>query len=260
MSFHSCGSSSSSKENTQPTKRRIKLPKIEVRKFSGESLDWISWWSQFSKIHLSDDVPAVDKFEYLIAALTPNTRAYNIVTGYPMSELNYAKAVDALKTRYANPKLLKQLYVRELLKMIIQTQKSGEKFELSKHFDQLESHLRALETLGVSAEQTSKFLYPMVESSLPDNILIAWQRSPHYSSDSNDTEEQKTELTSLMEFLARKAASEIQRKTVREGFTRDGKLKNMKPTMGKGEEELQTPITAAGLLATDNSAQNSVQK
>jgi len=85
--------------------------------------------------------------------------------------------IQALRSRYAKLKVLKQLYVCELLKLVIQNSKRGDKtLDLAKHYDTLESHLGALETLGVGIELASEFLYPMVESSLPDDLLIAWQQ------------------------------------------------------------------------------------
>lgn len=89
----------------------VKLPKLEIRKFSGEHLDWLTWWAQFAKIHKSDDLSDSDKFEYLEAAMKPNTRSYDIVHSYPMTNENYSKVIAALKARYAKPKVLKQLYV-----------------------------------------------------------------------------------------------------------------------------------------------------
>lgn len=110
--------------------------------------------------------------------MTPKTRAADIVQTVIQCQ-NYPKVIAALESRYAKPDVLKQLYVRELLKLAKKKSKS-ERFELTQHYDKLESHIRALEPLGITDEQTSAFLFPIVESSLPESILIAWQRSTRW--------------------------------------------------------------------------------
>ncbi len=165
---------------TKKTKRTYKLPKIEIKKFNGEILEWLSFWSQFEKIHTDDDLHNSDKFQYLSQAMVDGTRAKELVNSYPQTSDNYPKVINALKDRFGKKKMLKQVYVRELIKMIA-IKHSKDKVPLSQLFDKLESHIRALESLGVTDEQTSEFLFPMVESALPEDILIAWQRSVNFN-------------------------------------------------------------------------------
>lgn len=70
-------------------KRQFKLPKIELKKFSGKILDWLSWWAQFNKIHEDEELHATDKFQYLIQSMEPNTKGADIVKGFPETEVNY---------------------------------------------------------------------------------------------------------------------------------------------------------------------------
>lgn len=247
--------SASGKDIPVSTKLRVKLPKLEIRKFSGEALDWLSWWAHFEKIHLRTDIEKADKFDYLLSALIPKTRAYDIVTSYPMTENNYPKAVEALRSRYGKPKVLRQLYVRELLKLVINNAKPSNKCELVKLYDSLESHLRALESLSVTPEQISEFVFPMVESSLPEDTLVAWQRSAYYTmdksiSDSSTTKEPvKTELHFLMEFLANEAECEIQRKIVRAGFESQAESKSNSKQNKLTVRNESVPATATNLFA-----------
>lgn len=44
----------------------INLPKIELKKFNGDLLEWLGFWSQFSKIHEDSSMAPEDKFQYLI--------------------------------------------------------------------------------------------------------------------------------------------------------------------------------------------------
>lgn len=158
-------------------KKTYKLPKIEIKKFNGELLEWLSFWSQFEKIHEDSELHDSDKFQYLTQAMVEDTRASDLVKSYPQTSDNYAKVVEALTNRFGKKKILQQVYVRELIKMIATNVKTNDKIPVTALFDKLESHLRALESLDITVDQTSVFLFPMVESSLPEDILIAWQRS-----------------------------------------------------------------------------------
>ncbi|XP_035228348.1 uncharacterized protein LOC118200500 [Stegodyphus dumicola] len=81
--------SSNSPRNT----RSLKLPKIELKKFGGELLNWLPFWSQFEKIHEDPDLPESDKFQYLVQSMKQETRARDFID--PMSAKNYSKAISA---------------------------------------------------------------------------------------------------------------------------------------------------------------------
>ncbi len=101
--------------------------------------------------------------------------------------------------------------------MVLNTQ-SKEKSSLARLYDRLMSSLQSLESLGVNAEQMVEFLFPMVESSLPVDILLAWQRSQNFGRDGSNESPPKSELDFLMGFLKIEIDNEEQRKLAREGF------------------------------------------
>ncbi|GBM63892.1 hypothetical protein AVEN_99772-1 [Araneus ventricosus] len=47
-------------------KRKFKLPKIELKKFTGDAKEYLSFWSQFRKIHEDTSIPNEDKMQYLL--------------------------------------------------------------------------------------------------------------------------------------------------------------------------------------------------
>lgn len=100
-------------------KRKLELPKIELRKFDGEVRNWLGFWSQFSRIHNDADVEREDKFQYLIQATTEGSRARDVVTSFPPTAENYEKAVQCLQNRFGRKELLVEFYVRELLGLVI---------------------------------------------------------------------------------------------------------------------------------------------
>ncbi|CAL8128149.1 unnamed protein product [Orchesella dallaii] len=74
---------------------------------------------KFSKIDDDEDLHETDKFEYLVQAIKPNTEAHRIVSSYPVTQENYALAVEALRDSFGQPDLLLQVFIRELLHLVI---------------------------------------------------------------------------------------------------------------------------------------------
>ncbi|UYV71355.1 hypothetical protein LAZ67_8002739 [Cordylochernes scorpioides] len=170
------------KEETIPiasedTVINVKLPELALKSYDGSLEGWLPWWAQFSKIHENKNLSDSDRFLYLRQAIVPNSEAYRVVASYPVTGANYALAVQALQERFGDPNILTELYVRRLLNSVISNVKK-ENRNLSSLYDELSSHLRSLETLGIDPQLSGIFLYPLVESSLPSDILKIWHRHP----------------------------------------------------------------------------------
>ncbi|UYV70099.1 hypothetical protein LAZ67_7001786, partial [Cordylochernes scorpioides] len=170
------------KEETIPiasedTVINVKLPELALKTYDGSLEGWLPWWAQFSKIHENKNLSDSDRFLYLRQAIVPNSEAYHVVASYPVTGANYALAVQALQERFGDPNILTELYVRRLLNSVISNVKK-ENRNLSSLYDELSSHLRSLETLGIDPQLSGIFLYPLVESSLPSDILKIWHRHP----------------------------------------------------------------------------------
>ena len=187
-------------ENTGK-RRNFKLPKIELKKFNGDPVEWLGWWAQFSKIHEDGSLHETDKFQYLCQAMVENTRASKLVATYPQSAENYPKVIEALTERFGDKVILSEVYVRQLLKMVLLNNNSETITQISTLYDELESHIRALETLGVTANQSAIFLYPLVESSMPEEIVKVWQRSSLSGYDDGVHKGPEERLQALMKFL-----------------------------------------------------------
>ncbi|GFV90459.1 uncharacterized protein TNCV_50341 [Trichonephila clavipes] len=163
----------------------LRLPKIQFQQFSGELTDWLRFHNQFKRIHEDESIDDGDKFQYLIQATTPKSRARDIVESFPLTPENYRKAFEYLRMRLGQEDVLIQVYVRELLKLVLQNTEI-KKVNLSSLYDKIEAQLRALESLGVTKEKYAAMLFPLVESCLPAEILRAWERYIGYSSDESD--------------------------------------------------------------------------
>ncbi|GFT34282.1 DUF1758 domain-containing protein [Trichonephila clavipes] len=169
---------------TETEKRSFKLPKIELKKFSGEAKDFLAFWSQFQKIHNDKGIAEEDKMQYLLQSVEPKSKAERLVLSFPATAENYPKAIDQLKERFGREDLLVQIYVRELLNLVMKNAVSGRtKTDLSALYDELEGKLRSLESLGRTQEKYGDFITPLVESCLPEEILMAWERKRNTETD-----------------------------------------------------------------------------
>ena len=203
---------------TRNQKRNFKLPKIELKKFSGDLKEWIGFWSQFQKIDEDETLHVTDKFEYLTQALVPGSEPSDLILSFPRSATNYPKAVEELKKQFGRESLLIQVYVRELLKLAFHNVTQKEKIPVPKMFVQLKSHLRALESLSLATADPSTWLFPLVESSLPEETLRAWQRNPISKKNGSKETPRKTHLDYLMEFLEMEVESEQMIQLAQKGF------------------------------------------
>jgi Protein of unknown function (DUF1759) len=131
----------------------------------------LTFWGIFSNIHLNENLDELDKFVYLKQASTPNSRAKDAVDSFPLVKGNYQKAIDALKSRFGREDMLIEVYVREMLTLVMTSK--NRRVTLSKLYDRIECQLRALATLGVTTKACAAMLLPMVESCLPAETLRA---------------------------------------------------------------------------------------
>jgi len=93
---------------------RVKLPKLEVRKFNGKLHEWQEFWDSFaSAIHTNESLSNVDKFSYLRGLLLEPARS--TIAGFALTSANYQSAVDLLKRRYGKKTAIQRTLVNELL-------------------------------------------------------------------------------------------------------------------------------------------------
>ncbi|UYV79253.1 hypothetical protein LAZ67_17001787 [Cordylochernes scorpioides] len=222
------------KEETIPiasedTVINVKLPELALKSYDGSLEGWLPWWAQFSKIHENKNLSDSDRFLYLRQAIVPNSEAYRVVASYPVTGANYVLAVQALQERFGDPNILTELYVRRLLNSVISNVKK-ENRNLSSLYDELSSHLRSLETLGIDPQLSGIFLYPLVESSLPSDILKIWHRHPSsgYGMELAKREEAdkgvggaQERLRLLLDFLKAEVRSAQRLKFVEKGFKQE---------------------------------------
>ncbi|GBL54168.1 hypothetical protein AVEN_92-1, partial [Araneus ventricosus] len=247
-STHSDSAIINSTENVVTEKRRFKLPKLELRKFDGDVKEWLYFWSQFEKIHDDPSIEDSDKFQYLLQSTVEGSRAREVIESFPPTGDNYPKAIDCLKTRFGRNDLQVEVYVRELLKLVLKNANSNFcSNNLCALYDNLEQQIRALETLGVTTDKSAALLYPLVESCMPEDFLRAWQRSSNFDLGSDS----KKRLDSLLKFLKTEVESEERINLAMTGFG----LKDDSSYKNGNNLNKDKMCTAASLLSTSVTAE-----
>ncbi|GFS62466.1 DUF5641 domain-containing protein [Trichonephila clavipes] len=170
--------------------------------------------------------------QYLLQSVEPKSKAERLVLSFPATAENYPKAIDQLKERFGREYLLVQIYVRELLNLVMKNAVSGRtKTDLLALYDELEGKLQSLENLGRTQEKYGDFLTPLVESCLPEEILMAWERKRNTETDAKGSET----LEHLMTFLRLEVQGEEIVQLAKSGFgtpirKKDSPTERVKPT------------------------------
>lgn len=224
--------------------RSYKLPEIQLRKFTGDLKEWLPFWSQFEKINDDKTLHASDKFDYLLQAMQVGSEARELVESYPQSADNYPEVVEALKKRFGNDDLLLQVYVRELLSLVITNVTAKEKIPFQSLYIKLESHLRALKTLKLADADPATWLFPLVESSLPEDTLLTWQRSPLSLKDGSKENPPKNRLDYLMDFLSDEVGIRQKISLAQTGFQTMSVSSNGKNEKKNSKEKSDRPTLA----------------
>ena len=76
----------------------VKLPKLELPKFSGVVTEWPAFWEKFEAIVDESDIPTVSKFTYLQSLL--QGEAKDAVAGLSLTTKNYKTACKLLVERF----------------------------------------------------------------------------------------------------------------------------------------------------------------
>ena len=143
-----------------------RLPKLSLPYFSGDPLTWQTFWDSFdAAVNSNASLTGVQKFNYLRAQLQGD--AARVVAGFPLTDDNYVHSVTLLKQRFGQPYKLVNAHMQAFVKLPnpVNTLDSRQAF-----YDSIESHIRALTSLGKSPESYGALLTPIILGKLPNDI------------------------------------------------------------------------------------------
>ncbi|XP_023015341.1 uncharacterized protein [Leptinotarsa decemlineata] len=127
------------------------------QKFDGDVRKWIGFWGQFRKIHEDTELDNEDKFQYLVQSMEPGSVAKALVDSFPPSTTNYEKAVDQLKARFTRDEFLIEVYVRELLNLVLKQATNNKSEDFLRAWEKHRSNIKA-NNLGSSTDESINYL------------------------------------------------------------------------------------------------------
>ena len=152
----------------------VKTPKIDLKSFDGNILNWQSWWDQYeAAVHNQPKMAAVNKFCYLKRLLCSS--AEECISGLSLTNENYPKAIELLKERYGNKQILINAYIQKFENLRVVKSMNKVK-ELRFLYDSVVSTIRNLEILEVDADKYGSFLVPLLSTRLPEELKMVMSR------------------------------------------------------------------------------------
>ncbi|XP_066959220.1 uncharacterized protein [Macrobrachium rosenbergii] len=95
----------------------VRLPKLELPKFSGVLTEWQSFWDRFVALVDDSDIPIISKFCYLQSLL--QGEAKSVIQGLSQTSANYPTACKMLKERFGRPERIIFAHIQALLGITI---------------------------------------------------------------------------------------------------------------------------------------------
>ena len=215
---------------------RARLPKLELPKFSGNYLEFTSFFDKFLAIVDGSELPAVTKFTYLQSLLTGEALAS--INGLTVTDDSYPVAKEILTKRYGRKERIIFSHIQTLLSLQVDCRKSNGLWSL---YDSLQSHVRCLESLGVSGDTYGVILTPLILSRLPQEIRMEWAR---------EGEGRESDLAFLLDFLFR----EIKRRERSETFDKSHEMKNQRLN-----DQTKKPAPSVATFHANSCNQNKTQ-
>ena len=165
----------SSSANTSTPTIKAKLPKLTLRKLSGDPKSWQSFWDSFeAAVRNNSGVSKIDKFNYLKSLVEGN--AASAIDGFALTADNYESAVKLLKDRFADLQIIISSHMEELLNLpaVSDIHKVSKIRQL---YDSIETHIRSLRNLGIDSNSYGSLLVPLIVSKLPEEMRLIVARN-----------------------------------------------------------------------------------
>ena len=162
-------------ESQQNTRRpRVRLPDIGVKIFSGDPTLWPEYFDYYNiAVHQNTDLSDIERFTYLKGYLHGDAK--RCIQGLSLTEANYKEAVELLKKRFGNKRLIISRHMEALLELDKVTSSAMIK-ELRGLYDKIMVNIRALKAYKITPEQFGPVLAPVILKKLPTDIKLEINR------------------------------------------------------------------------------------
>ena len=160
------------KDDGKKVQSFAKLPKLEIKYFTGDPLEFPSFQDQFDASIGRSELANVGKFSYLKGLL--KGEALRCIQGLSMTNENYKGAWELLTKRYGR----KNLVVSSIMRHITVLKPCGDNDTKSLRalLDKVSSSIRALGALDVPLESYGALLAPLIRQKLPSKLNLMLSR------------------------------------------------------------------------------------
>ena len=129
----------------------IRLPKLQLKKFSRDPKLWQEWWDSFeATVYVNVRISDVEKFTHLRSLL--EGAAHSAIAGLQLTSTNYTVAIDLLKERFAQKQTIINSHMDALLK-VQGVSSISEMKKLRQVYDRVEIYIRGLQAYGITSDQ-----------------------------------------------------------------------------------------------------------
>ena len=193
----------STTSHANPVSSHLRLPKFTLSEFSGNIIQWVSWWDQYKIcIHENETLTDRDRFNYLRMYVKGSAR--RAIEYIEVSGNNYPKAIEALQRRYGRKRLIVEHLVESLLN--IEKKDKVEARSLRGLYDVMVSRYRTLEAYEPKLAEAQRILVPILQSKFPDEIRRKWEFQ--LSKLENEEDDRLVTVEYLFDFLRSHVMSE----------------------------------------------------
>ncbi|XP_037568216.1 uncharacterized protein LOC119449097 [Dermacentor silvarum] len=153
---------------------KVKLPKLELQRFSGAATEWQSFWEQFEQaVHRNDALSNAEKFLYLRSSLSGKAAA--AIAGIQVTWANYTSVMELLKERFGRRDVLIQEHLTQLLD-VLPVRNEKEHIGLRRLYDHLQRNIAGLKALGVKADSYGALLSSALLRMLPTDLVVGYHK------------------------------------------------------------------------------------
>ena len=157
---------SNSSVNTSQSSQFHKLPKLSLPIFTGNILEWQTFWDSFeSSVHHNDSLSDIQRFSYLRSLLQGD--AVRVIEGFPLTHTNYIQAVELLKERFGQEHQIVNAYMQGLLEL---PRPMSTIVSLRTFQEKMESYIGGLQSLGQGQDSFGFLLVPVILEKLPADV------------------------------------------------------------------------------------------
>nr|CAD2162710.1 unnamed protein product [Meloidogyne enterolobii] len=180
-------------ENQFPTYLiETRLPELKMDPFYGDPKKWTTFWQLFSANIDSRPMDNIRKMSYLLTFL--RGPAKDLVAGFVLTNENYNRALDLLKSRYGNSRAITEALEAELMNL---TPPNDSSHSLRAFVDSVERICRQLEAYGTMDQ--SPFVSTVIKTKLPQSIVAKLIEKERYSQVRWDSTRLRQELCNQVE-------------------------------------------------------------